>query len=120
MKAIKQIFAKAPYLYISLATGTWIIIRSAIYRLRIGPRRDAPFDLPFLFSGSPVGTEYNMAFTLSLLAFIGVVTAITAILKYKKSPRYFAVFTFAVNAGAWLYAMSLIEWAFNPPPGVDY
>ncbi|HXI91087.1 MAG TPA: hypothetical protein VNO24_13815 [Blastocatellia bacterium] len=123
MKAIQSIkkgFARASYLYISFATGVWIIIRAAIYRLRIGPRRDAPFDLPLLFGGSPVGTEYNMAFTLSLNAFIGVITAITAVLKYKKWPRYFALFTCGINVGAWWYAVSLIEWALNPPPGVDY
>jgi hypothetical protein len=107
------------YLYISLATGIWIIIRSAIYRLRIGPRRDAPFDLPFCF-GSPVGTEYNMAFTLSLIAFIGVVAAITAFVKYRKWPRYFALFACAIDAGAWWYAMTLIEWALNPAPGEPY
>ena len=70
-------------------------------------------------SSSPVATEYNVALTLTLPTVAGIVASGVAIFRNRDAWRYFGMVTLALNLLAWRMT-TLVSWAFNPPPGVDY
>jgi len=72
-----------------------------------------------ILQSSPVATEYNMAFTLSVITVVGIVTAMIGLIRREKYWRVGFV-TIALNIAAWWWTSRLTEWAFNPPPGIDY
>jgi hypothetical protein len=94
--AIKKRFIRSPMVIFALGACAWSFGRLTIYRAGIPLRRPAPFDIPF-FSGSPVSTEFNVAFTLTLLTVAGVVASVVAIFRNRDAWRYFGMVTLALN-----------------------
>ena len=115
---VRQFFSKSPLILISLITCSWSLIRGCLYKWQIGPRRPSPFDLPLL-TYSPVATEYNLAFTLSLITLIGVLAAIIGLCRKKETLRFWGLLILVLNLLAYWWATGMVAWAFNPPPGVD-
>ncbi|HEX9001371.1 MAG TPA: hypothetical protein VGB07_15805 [Blastocatellia bacterium] len=117
--AIKKLFIRSPWVIFAMATCTWSFSRLLIYRARIGPSRPAPFDIPVL-TLSPVATEYNIGFTLSIFTVAGIIASVVALSRKQEGWRYLGLMTLALNLAAWWWMTTLVGWAFNPPPGIDY
>jgi hypothetical protein len=120
LQNIKRRFGDSPLIGISIIACLFSVIRLILYRLRIPLTRPAPFDFPFFSDYSPVATEINMTLTLSLITLIGMGAALGGLLRKKEKWRYFGVLTLALNLGAWWWMSRLLDWLWNPPPGVDY
>ncbi len=70
-------------------------------------------------TGSPISVPYNLAATILLVTLIGIVTAIIGIFR-KEKYRAWSVATIAAHLLCFHWVATVTEWAFNPPPGVDY
>jgi hypothetical protein len=116
---VRHFFGKSPLFIVSLMTSGWCVVRGLLYKWQIGPTRPSPFDVPLL-NLSPVATEYNLAITLSLIALIGVAAASIGLCRRKEALRWWCLPALALNLLAYWWAVSMVEWALNPPPGIDY
>ena len=116
---LKRIFAQSPFIITSTLTCSWCVVRGLLYQWKIGPVRPSPFDLPF-FHLSPVATEYNLVFTLGLVSLFGMSASIIGLFRKKEALRWWGLLALPLNYFALLWAESMVEWALNPPPGIDY
>lgn len=97
MKIVKQnlkaTFTESPLVWLSLITCLWLFVRAIIFQFEIAPNRPSLLEL-------------------TLVALIGVGAAIGALLRDKEQAWYIGLITMVLNAAAWCYALSQLEWGY--------
>ncbi len=107
---LKALFADSPLVCLSIITCCWSYFRALLYKQNIGAKGWLRLDLP-LFSASGIGTEVNMAVTLTLVALVGVIAAVVALNRDEERDWLFSLVTIILNGAAWWYAVSQLNTA---------
>ena len=78
--------------WLSLVTTVWLFLRAVFYHSKLIPNLSSLMEL-------------------TLVALVGVVAAIVALLREKEQAWYISIVTMALNAVAWWYTLSQFDWS---------